>query len=353
MDSMAVRANPLTDRVRSTAAGGAAAPWTAPASDLRVMMDALARLGYDADALATTAGFRAVAFDDPDARVPCDAYGALVAGAQRVRFTPNLALALARVTPLGAYPLLDYLVITSDTAGAGLQQLARYFDLVGSPVGVEVRDERDPVRVELTRGAPFGVEYLASLMVLHLGAETGGRFAAAEISFQHAPDDVMQLEQSLGCPVRAGATWNGLTVTRESWCLPMRRRDPILRRLLESQADEILARLPARAGFAVDVQRALSSRVAGGDTRIGTVARQLAMSGRTLQRRLAEVGTSYQELLDEVRKEAAGRYLTGSTLAIGEVAYLVGYSEPATFHRAFKRWYGTTPEAFRRTRRPA
>jgi AraC-like DNA-binding protein len=95
------------------------------------------------------------------------------------------------------------------------------------------------------------------------------------------------------------------------------------------------------------VQRALTGRVASGDTRIGALARQLAMSGRTLQRRLAAEGVSYQELLEDARKEAAGRYMSESTLAIGEIAYLVGYSEPAPFHRAFKRWYGVTPEAFR------
>jgi AraC-like DNA-binding protein len=75
------------------------------------------------------------------------------------------------------------------------------------------------------------------------------------------------------------------------------------------------------------------------------------MSARTLQRRLADEGVSYQELLEDGRKEAAGRYLRDSTLAIGEVAYLVGYSEPAPFHRAFKRWYGVTPEVFRQKQR--
>jgi AraC-like DNA-binding protein len=59
-------------------------------------------------------------------------------------------------------------------------------------------------------------------------------------------------------------------------------------------------------------------------------------------------GVSYQDLLDESRKEASARYIRESTLAIGEVAYLVGYSEPAPFHRAFKRWYGMTPDVFRR-----
>jgi AraC-like DNA-binding protein len=62
---------------------------------------------------------------------------------------------------------------------------------------------------------------------------------------------------------------------------------------------------------------------------------------------------SYQRLVDDARKEAAGRYLSEPTLAIGEVAYLVGYSEPAPFHRAFKRWYGVTPEIFRQKQRSA
>jgi AraC-like DNA-binding protein len=72
------------------------------------------------------------------------------------------------------------------------------------------------------------------------------------------------------------------------------------------------------------------------------------LSGRTLQRRLAAEGVSFQELLDEARKDAAARFLRERTLSACEVAYLVGYSEPAPFHRAFKRWYGTTPELFRK-----
>jgi AraC-like DNA-binding protein len=97
----------------------------------------------------------------------------------------------------------------------------------------------------------------------------------------------------------------------------------------------------------MDVRRALGSRIASGETRMSSIARQLGMSERTLQRRLAEEGASYQELLEEVRKAAAGRYLEESPLAIGEIAYLLGYSEPAAFHRAFRRWHATTPEDFR------
>jgi AraC-like DNA-binding protein len=347
---MTARANSLTERVTTTArlAGSA---WSAPASDLRVMITTLGRLGYDVDRLKASAGVGDADLNDPDARIPCEAYGAVLSRAQQQRFTPNLALEIARMTPIGAYPLLDYLVLTSDTVDAGVRQLAHYFRLVGNPVTITLDERADPIRVEMASTAPFGLEYTASLMILHFRNETDGRFAAADVSFQHVPDDAVGFERTLGCKVRPAASWNGVSVRLDAWRLPLRRRDPVLRHVLEARANDILARLPARTGLALEVQRALAARVTRGDTRIGTLARQLAISGRTLQRRLAAEGVSYQALLEDARKEAAGRYVSQSTLSIGEVAYLVGYSEPAPFHRAFIRWFGTTPEGFRQKQR--
>jgi AraC-like DNA-binding protein len=85
-----------------------------------------------------------------------------------------------------------------------------------------------------------------------------------------------------------------------------------------------------------------------GETSIDAVARRLITAPRTLQRRLAQTGTSFDALRDDVRKRAAELYLSDATLSITEIAYLLGYSEPTGFHRAFRRWHGTTPEAFRR-----
>jgi len=184
-------------------------------------------------------------------------------------------------------------------------------------------------------------------MILHFQHETDGRFAAAALHVQHALDDPVAFERAVGCPVTPNSGWSGISIPLDAWVLPLRRRDPILRQMLEGHANALLARLPARSGVAADAQRTLTSRVAGGDTRIDSIARHIAMSARTLQRKLAEEGTSFQKLLDDARREAAGTYLRESALAIGEIAYLLGYSEPAPFHRAFKRWYATTPEAFR------
>jgi len=347
---MTAGANSLTDHVTTRPARTPVATTTLPAHDLHVLLDALGRLGYDIDTLLTAAGLSPGDFVGPDSRVPCDAYGAVLARAQEERFTPNIALELARVTPLGAWPLLDYLVLTADTVGAGIRQLDRYFSLTGSFIVFNIVEDVDPIRVEMTAPAPFAIEYDAALVILHFRGETDGRFQAASVSFSHAVDDPAGFERVIGCPVRANASWSGLSVPLDCWRLPLRRRDPILRRMLEEHAHVIMARLPARIGLAADVQRALTSRVAGGDIRIDSIARQFAMSARTLQRKLAGEGISYQKLVDAARREAAGRYVSESNLAIGEVAYLLGYSEPAPFHRAFKRWYRTTPEAFRSKR---
>ena len=324
--------------------------WSMPANDLRAFMNAFGRVGYETGRLLASAGIPPSDANDPDARIPSESLGRIIAAAQQQRFTPNLAMELARVTALGEFPLLDYLVMTSDTVGAGIAQLARYYRLIGNPVVIELQESPDEIRVAMLSGAPFSVEFLATLMVLHLRNETDGRFAPDSVSVRHKPDDAVAWEGVLGCRVHSTAPWSGVSVPRTSWSLPLRRRDPVLRQILEARADDVLSRLPARTGLAREVQRALASRGAGSDMRIEALARQLAMSPRTLQRRLAAEKVSYQELLDDVRKEAAARYLRESALAICEVAYLVGYSEPAPFHRAFKRWYGMTPENFRQRR---
>jgi AraC-like DNA-binding protein len=345
---MTTGANSLTARVTRPNAASASA-MTLPVHDLRVFLDGLGVLGYSVEALMTAAGLLRTDLSNPDARISCDAYGAVLTRAQQERFTPNLALELARVTPLGAWPLIDYLVVTADTVEAGVRQLARYVRIIGAPFSIEIRDDAETIRVEMTTlASPFAIEFDAALMVLHFRNEAEGVFAAS-LSFTHALDDAAGFARILGCPVTSTASWSGISIPRQTWRLPLRRRDPILRQVLEGHANEILARLPARTGLALEVQRALASRVAGGDMRIESVGREFGMSARTLQRRLADEGLSFQKLLDDARKVAAGRHLAESRLAIGEIAYLLGYSEAAAFHRAFKRWYGATPEVFRQT----
>jgi len=344
---MTARADRLTKRANPSDREGPV-PSSDPAGTVRVFVDALERLDYRMEPLLAAAGISRPDLDDPDTRIPCTVWVTMFCRALEERPMKNAGMRLATVTPIGAFPLIDYLIVTSRNIGEGLERLARYLRLGEAPSIPTLQTGEDPIRVIFEgRDTPMSAEFSVTLNVLHFREETEDRFRAAYASFSHTPDDVAEMERVLDCPVHTGASWNGWALSRETWQLPLRRRDAVLGQLLQRQADEAIGRLPTMDGVALDVRRALASRVGGGDTRIQAVARMLATSARSLQRRLAAAGFSYQQLLDLARRDAAERYLSVSPLSIGEIAYLLGYSEPAAFNRAFRRWHHETPHAFR------
>ena len=211
---------------------------------------------------------------------------------------------------MGAFPLFDYLIVTSDSVGDGFKQLARQFRLIGAPFVIEIHDDENPIRVIYLAKGPIlarSVEYGVTLDVRHFRAETETRATLAYVSYTHEPDDASEIERLLGCPVRSGASWAGLALPRAAWQLPLRRRDPVLRGVLEGHADAMARRLPDVDGLALDGRRLLASHLARGETEIGFIARALGTSSRTLQRRLSVAGMSYQRLLDAVRRDTAER----------------------------------------------
>ena len=230
------------------------------------------------------AGILRTDLDDPDARIPCTVWVPMFCRALEERPMKNAGMRLATVTPIGAFPLIDYLIVTSRNVGEGLERLARYLRIAEAPSIPSLQEGEDPIRVLFEgRATPMSAEFSVTLNVLHFREETEDRFRAAYASFSHTPDDVAEMERVLGCPVHTGASWNGWALSRETWQLPLRRRDPVLGGLLQRQADEALGRLPPMVGVALDVRRAPASRVGGGDTRIQAIARTLATSARSLQ----------------------------------------------------------------------
>lgn len=116
---------------------------------------------------------------------------------------------------------------------------------------------------------------------------------------------------------------------------------------LDAYARDVLARLPADDDILDWVERVVAGAMGRGVPEMDHVASQLGMTARTLQRRLGERETTFQPLVDGVRRRYAERYLSDDRLAVAEIAFLVGFADPSNFHRAFRRWTGTTPTAFR------
>ena len=129
--------------------------------------------------------------------------------------------------------------------------------------------------------------------------------------------------------------------------LPIRGAEPGLATYLDAYARDVLARLPADDDLASAVERAVTTSLARGVPDVESIATQLGMSARTLQRRLTEAQTSYQAIVDRARKQLALRYLEDDRLPLAEIGFLVGFADPSNFHRAFRRWTGETPSAYR------
>lgn len=350
----------MTARDNALTGGATKTPSASPSAEahdvgqIRGMLHGLEQLGYDVDALLASAGLQRRDVEDPEGLLSPRACATVFENADRERRVPNLALRLAQRTPIGANPLLDYLLVTSDSVGQGLERLARYLRLVNPSVGLAIRRERSPVRVVVERApAPFFTELTLALCVIRFRRETDDQFRASHVSFTHEPDDVVDYAKVLGCPIRAKASWNGVAIAKRTLEIPLRRRDPVLRRWLDRQADAILARLPVGGDACDEVRSILSAQATAGEMTIDAVARRLSTTPRTLQRRLARAGTSFESLRDDARRQAAELYLSTTTLTIAEVTYLLGYSEPTAFHRAFRRWHGTTPQAFRAPAAPS
>jgi hypothetical protein len=147
-------------------------------------VDSFARLGYDTKTLLNGVGMEPALLRNPDALIPCQQFGALIGAAQTARPMRNLMLHLAAATPIGAFPLLDYLILTCGTVGEGLTQLARFLRFFGNATQVGVCFEESPPRVTLDDpGNAASVEFTTAIAVLHLKEETEGRFSPIAVHF--------------------------------------------------------------------------------------------------------------------------------------------------------------------------
>ena len=148
------------------------------------------------------------------------------------------------------------------------------------------------------------------------------------------------------CPIRLGATRNGIAFSLHDTREPFATRNPELLNVLlpHLQAN---TPVPPTAGLA-RVRAVIAERVRGRRPEADEIARELAMSTRAMQRLLKNSGTSFRQLLDEVRNEHARGYLRSTSFSDGEVSFLLGFEDPNSFYRAFRSWNGMSPTEFRR-----
>ncbi|MEM9120421.1 MAG: AraC family transcriptional regulator ligand-binding domain-containing protein [Cyanobacteria bacterium P01_F01_bin.56] len=175
-------------------------------------------------------------------------------------------------------------------------------------------------------------------------------FAPEAVHFSHeAPPDSAFHEDYFQCPVHFGSNRDGLVISNEMLLARNRLGDQVISAFFDTHLDIELAELVDKSRIDRRVAKQITQALSEGVPSISDIAQQLSMSSRTLQRRLADEGWVYQELVDDTRRELAVRLLERNDYSLAEIAFLTGYAEQSTFTRAFKRWHGQTPTGFRKS----
>lgn len=154
-------------------------------------------------------------------------------------------------------------------------------------------------------------------------------------------------EQVFNCPVHFHHTFSALVITPEQMAHPIRQADPILLKTLLDHATHLIAEIDQHESWTHRVKNLLRLMIRQDLPRKEVIAEKLGLNSRTLQRKLSDEGTGYQDLLNELRLEMAQNYLLDSSLSIDDIGMLLGFAEPRSFHRSFKQWTGCTAGHYR------
>jgi AraC-like DNA-binding protein len=314
--------------------------------------------GVDPALLCERLGIAADAASRDEVLVPATTVRELFDAAADALGEPFLALRLPAEMPLRRYGLAELAARSSATLREGLVRMARYASLVYPGIECTLEEADGEARwTQRTPGHARGLgrhphEYGLAYVLSHAREQTGSPFAASRVWFAHArPPDLAPLYRFFATrELDFGAEASGFAFSLGELEHPMKGDDPRLLATAEDLAELALRAQPRAGAFAAfaSIVAARLEPVLTDDASIEAVARGLHMSPRTLQRRLDEEGTRFSEVVDSVRERLAREWLRDESRTLSEIGYALGFADLATFSRAFKRWTGKPPGAWRR-----
>ena len=334
----------------------ARAPVSVAATSTLAMVRTAESRGVETADLLRAAGVARELLDDPDARLPGPTVLAIWSALRERTGDPALQLVAPACLPFGAYRVIDYLVGASATVGDGMQRFASYFRLIADAISLTIADHGGEHALCLAMadgGAvpPVYVDYVFAALVTRIRMQIRPGLRVLRVELRQAqPPAAAPYAEVFGAPVRFAMAADRLCFGAEEWRAPMDSADASLARLLEDHARILAERIRNEGADFLDlVRKAITADLPNGAS-ANAVARALNVSSRTLQRKLSLAGTTFREVSESVRSRLAQDYLADPRVSIAEVALLLGFSEQASFNRAFRRWTGESPGRWRRRR---
>ncbi len=324
------------------------------------IVDAAAARGADPVELCRAAEIPRNDVTDIDAQIEIGRYLRLWTLAVDRVGAADFPLAVARDWDR-THNLLRFVCMSSASLGEALERASRYLAVVTNAVEWPLEVSGDVTVLSMVRagggdhpGLRHAEEFGAAEIVTLARAFTGTSWNPVEVRFTFpAPADREALRAFFGAPLSFGHHRCEVHFASASLDLPLVRADPATIAFFEPWVERMLRTgsiPPPSSGTAHDVKTVLARLLKGSAPTLEEVAASLGTSGRTLRRRLQTEGRSFQQLLDDVRLDLAKRHIEARTMSLAELSFLLGFSEPSAFHRAFRRWTGMTPQTYARRR---
>lgn len=310
--------------------------------------------GINKEEALKSANINPSALESPDNRLSAAEVDRIMQGAVGLTNNENIGLCQGELLSKGFSSILGYILMNCGTLGEATEKYRQYEKIVDETSITDLKMEDGFVVLSTTtidkmlaKNRQFSDFKIAGTLS-YIKLLTGEWIVLKEVYFTHRkPKDTSEYQRIFQCPVFFEKSTNALVFDYESLNLPIIEPSKELLSLFEKNAQETLNAFESNETYTKKVTGIILKEMKGDIPSIHTVAQKLAMSVRNLQIYLKSEGASYIRLVNEIRRDMAVSYLKEKNVSIGEIAYILGFSETSAFHRAFKKWTGITPREFR------
>ncbi|MFT3815124.1 MAG: AraC family transcriptional regulator [Acidovorax sp.] len=324
---------------------------------IAAVVDTLVEDGVDAHQALEGSGLQEPDLRSVDTKVSYDQVAIVFRNALRLARHPALAMRAGRRMHITSYGMYGYALLSSRVCSEWLDFSTRYVRVIGPLADMRYDAERAPgaCRYEpLLCTDPQDALYRFALDFsyaahLTLGQDLWGQaFQFTEVLVTYPrPADAGLCSELLGCAIRYGQATSEVRFDPAWVDRSPALHDPITHAMARQMCQQFLEELPQSGGTAAAVRKALFEQMPWRFPNLEAMARELQLEPRTLRRRLEAQGTTYREVLADVRRTLAENYLRRTKMTTEDIANRLGYSEAANFRHAFVRWTGKTPQEFR------
>lgn len=316
---------------------------------------AIQRAGLSPDQVLRDAGLNPDTLNDPENWIPLRQFNEVLELAAQRSGDDSFGLRLGATINPAEFGVIGHVALNSPNVEAAWANIIRFINIGIETLEASLRTVGDTARLSFLFTDPsvsdcrHQIERLACQAVHFIRWVSDPDWRPSVVHFRHQPPaDVSEYQRLFGAPVLFDQIADAIEFERSILIRPIQKADSYLLRVLERHAEDMLAALPASDNFVATLSKNISDELRNGYPDIEHASKKLGMSSRTLRRRLRDQSITYSGLVNKIRYDLSQRYLEDKSLTIKEISFLLGYSDVSAFNRAYKRWSGMPPIAYRR-----